>query len=561
MKGLDWESIFLDFVASRRMSTHSLYVVKSFIRFLDAGSYACLTEDVVLKWLKEQLPLKVLEIIMTNLRFLKPFLLFLEEKGISSPGLFRQLWECPDLLARLGGVPIYSEQTGQLEEYWRQVLSAFEASLRGISSYHAAGILRIAGDFVAVLQRRGTRCPDEEIFLEWLDRGIASYKVSTLIRRNLPCLARFCQFLQERYCCPSNPIQDWRRLHVTVGDALKRRKQHKPPPLRPPRFQSFLSARLEAFIAHKRTLGRKYVNDAYVLGLFDRHVKERRIENFSELDESFFSSFMKTYSCWKASTRARAFCQIGQFLHFLVRQGDIPQEQNPARFLPRIAQPPCSTHIFSLKEIANVLCRIREAPYRSTFDRQMLFTLFHQIYACGLRISEAIRLEVRDVNFKERTLFIRKTKFGKSRLIPLGNRAVEYLEHYHRLRVERLGMPEESVPLFVRAIGHPYCKVNLESIFRQACKEAGVVLQIGSRYRVHDLRHAMAVHRLYKWYLDGENPQERLQLLSLYMGHSKVTHTEHYLHLAQDLLRIAGRPLQRLIERWLRERQEYEDEN
>jgi len=63
----------------------------------------------------------------------------------------------------------------------------------------------------------------------------------------------------------------------------------------------------------------------------------------------------------------------------------------------------------------------------------------------------------------------------------------------------------------------------------------------------------MAVHRLYKWYMEGADPQKRLILLSIYMGHVEPHSTQYYLNLSHDLLRIAGRPLEKALENWLKE--------
>jgi hypothetical protein len=63
----------------------------------------------------------------------------------------------------------------------------------------------------------------------------------------------------------------------------------------------------------------------------------------------------------------------------------------------------------------------------------------------------------------------------------------------------------------------------------------------------------MAVHRLYKWYLEGAEPQKRLVLLSIYMGHVAPSSTQYYLNLSQDLLRVAGRSLEQALESWLKE--------
>lgn len=562
MKGLDWNSIITEFAVTRHTVKDPLRIARDLLRFIEKGSFTHIDESVLLRWLQEQLPHTALETLFVKLSGLKRFINFLEERGYTAQGLFRRVWERPDLLVLLKGPHLYDAGSFQLEEYWQQTLAAFETSLCGFSLPHQARILRVASGFAGMLQGRGTRCPTEDSFFGWLDRRLVSFRIS-VVERDVSGLERFCQFLKENCGCPSNPVREWRKLQIRIGDALRRRRQCEPPLLRPPQFQSFLSARIEAFLAHKRTLGYKY-GSVHILGFLDRHVKKEGVNDFIGLDRRFFSAFLNGALVQrKVSSRRRGIGLLRKFFQFLIRRGDVSKELNPGRFLPHLVQSPYySPYIFTLKEIGAVLACLREKLVPSTFDGQMLFTLFHLVYACGLRISEAVRLKVQDVNLEENTLFIRETKFGKSRHIPLGQRATEYLHTYGLLRLDRLGRAEGTAPFFIRAKGRRcYSRSSLKSLFRRACRTAGITQKLGARPRIHDLRHSMAVHRLYKWYLESADPQERLQLLSLYMGHQKVTYTEHYLHLAQDLLRIAGRPMEPPIETWLRERQKREEED
>ncbi|TRZ48869.1 hypothetical protein D4S03_09135 [bacterium] len=470
--------------------------------------------------------------------------------------------------------------TRRFDVYWKETLSAFRSSLRGLPIQQRMTI-RVARGFVRLLRERQMRYPNEEIFQEWLDWVLVHFRKTGTIAHYVSCLEQFCGFLVVERESPSNPVREWRIKHVRdnlkdnaenhtqnevqLVEALERLKQTRQENISGPRscrFESFLSSRMEAYIFHKRTLGRGYAR-VHMLNLLDRRLSEQGVKNLAGLDEHFLSAFLHDIFTGRTqSTRITGIIQLRQFFHFLVRRGDLACELNPARFLPRVARRLSPTlFMFTLKQIAAVLSCLKKDIAPSAFGGQMLFTFFHLIYACGLRISEAIRLRVQDVDFAAKTLFIHETKFGKSRLIPMGRRAAEYMHDYHSLRVGQVGVPDGSDRFFVRAVGWPYCRASLEGLFNRACREAGVTPEHGPKPRVHDLRHALAVHRLYKWYLEGADPQEKLQLLSLYLGHQRVTDTQHYLHLAQDLLRIAGRPMERQIGMWLNERGKFEEED
>lgn len=110
-----------------------------------------------------------------------------------------------------------------------------------------------------------------------------------------------------------------------------------------------------------------------------------------------------------------------------------------------------------------------------------MVTLIFLIYACGLRISEALKLQVQDVNFHEKTLFIRRTKFGKDRLMPFCRRAGEYLAAYHHLRQERLGESREDDFFFVRSIGKP-CSRACDTICFQKVNQAALCCHMIGEY-------------------------------------------------------------------------------
>jgi site-specific recombinase XerD len=466
----------------------------------------------------------------------------------------------------------------ETDSYWKETLSAFRNSLRGLPIQQRT-IMRVARWFVRLLRQRQMRYPDEEVFQEWLDWVLVHFRKTATIAHYVSCLEQFCAFLAVERENRSNPVREWRikqvqdNLKDNAGDhteneaqlvetleRVKQTRQEKISMPRPCRFESFLSSRMEAFVIHKRTLGRGY-DKIYPLNHLDRRLMEQGVENLAGIDEHFLSAFLHDILAGKTqSTRMAAIIQLRQLFHFLVRRGDLAQEHSPARFLPRVVRPSPTLFMFTLKEIAAVLSCLRKDIAPSPFDGQMLFTFFHLIYACGLRISEAIRLRVQDVDFEAKTLFIKDTKFGKSRLIPMGKRAAEYMQDFHSLRVSGIGLPGCDARFFVRAVGLPYCRAYLEDFFNRACREAGIIPQHGPKPRVHDLRHALAVHRLYKWYLEGADPREKVQLLSLYLGHCRVSDTQHYLHLAHDLLRIAGRPMERQIGMWLNERKKSEED-
>jgi integrase/recombinase XerD len=218
---------------------------------------------------------------------------------------------------------------------------------------------------------------------------------------------------------------------------------------------------------------------------------------------------------------------------------------NPAAFIPDAIRCPRVTprfrpYIYSEREIRALIKAA--ASLSGTLRPHTYVTLLLVLYTTGLRIGEAIRLQLGDLNRDQAVLHIRAGKFRKARLVPitrtLGDRLDMYLE-----RRQQAGAPTHAdAPLFWSPRGGPYSLIGVQSgisdLLRAVCgKRRGR----GSGPRVHDLRHAFAVHRLLRWYRDGVDVQTKLPLLATYLGHCTFLSTQYYLTATPELLAEASR--------------------
>ena len=163
----------------------------------------------------------------------------------------------------------------------------------------------------------------------------------------------------------------------------------------------------------------------------------------------------------------------------------------------------------------------------------------------GMRSGEAIRLAVGDVNLAEGLLTIRKSKFGKSRVVPLHPTTVNALSMYKGLRDAFL-KKAEAVTFFINERRGPID--SPQESFRDIRRAAGLE-QIGKGIypRMHDLRHTFAVQTLLAWYRSGADVERNLPILSTFLGHSHIEHTYWYLSSTPELM---GAACERLETRW-----------
>jgi len=157
--------------------------------------------------------------------------------------------------------------------------------------------------------------------------------------------------------------------------------------------------------------------------------------------------------------------------------------------------------------------------------------LFRMLYGCGLRLMEALKLTVGDVDLDEGILRIRQSKNKKDRFVPMSGRLAERCREYSRTMHESSSLDSYYLPGFQ---GGCYNKSSIYLRFRQYLWKAGIS-HSGNGPRIHDLRHAYCVHRLKKWVLDGQELSNFLPYLTAYLGHADFRGTEYYLRLTADL--------------------------
>jgi integrase len=178
---------------------------------------------------------------------------------------------------------------------------------------------------------------------------------------------------------------------------------------------------------------------------------------------------------------------------------------------------------------------LRVATYR---------TLLGLLAVTGLRVGEAIALDDPDFDRRRDVLVIRKTKFDKSREVPLHDSTTEALVRYQRDR-NRLSSPRKTASLFVSTAGSRLFYQNVHETFLKLVYAAGLGDRRPHRPTIHDLRHAFAIRTVLDWYRDGLDVEARLPLLSTYLGHVGPSSTYWYLTAVPELLEAATVRLER----------------
>jgi integrase len=205
-------------------------------------------------------------------------------------------------------------------------------------------------------------------------------------------------------------------------------------------------------------------------------------------------------------------------------------------------------HLFGEPQVRQLIAAARRLKCTYQLRPVTYETLFGLLASTGLRICEALKLTRGQLDLERGILRIERTKFKKSRLVPLHPTATRALRRYVAAR-DRLWGQFDDRPLFVGRSGRALPYKSVCEAFRALCLELGWQKGNGEwpRPRIHDLRHSFACRRLLHWYRDGENVHCRIAALSTYLGHGRVTDTYWYLTATPELMAVAGNRFERSV--------------
>ena len=229
------------------------------------------------------------------------------------------------------------------------------------------------------------------------------------------------------------------------------------------------------------------------------------------------------------------------------RSGEDPRTEIPSVGLLPYRALRARPYLYSAEEIRELLKAAQNLRSTSTLKPWTYYCLFGLLATTGMRISEALNLQVKDVDWSEGILTIHGTKFGKSRLVPLHSTTRKVLFAYAERRDRLFGQKTVS-HFFVSSRGTRLDGGHVRRTFYQLSRQIGL-RDVSASYgpRLHDFRHRFAVQTLMRWYRKGKDVERRLPVLSTYLGHAHVTDTYWYLTSTPELMGAAGK---RMEERW-----------
>jgi integrase/recombinase XerD len=241
--------------------------------------------------------------------------------------------------------------------------------------------------------------------------------------------------------------------------------------------------------------------------------------------------------------RLRVVRRFALWLSATDRRTEVP----PAGLLPGryVRRRP---YIYSDAEIADLVRAAGRLASAAGLKGRTYATIFGLLAVTGMRVSEVLALDREDVDLGEGVLRIRRTKFGKSRLVAVHDSTREALSDYARER-DRVVHRPATAAFFLSEGGDRVTGGAARYNFAKVSREIGLRAPArGRRHgrgpRLHDMRHRFAVCTLLRWYRSGIDVEREIPKLATYLGHVHVNETYWYLEAVPELLGLAARRLE-----------------
>ena len=248
------------------------------------------------------------------------------------------------------------------------------------------------------------------------------------------------------------------------------------------------------------------------LNCLSNYCESKSISLWTDLKQTDIRSYMASRHRQGLSSTSlqRELSAIRSFFNFLLKNQ--LTDNNPGQYIKAPKKTRKLPRTLDVDQIKSLL----EAGTNSTIEIRDL-AMFELFYSSGIRLSELAQLNLTDIDLTDKSLMVRSGKGGKSRMLPIGSKAVAAINTWLEHRIKSITSTETA--LFISTRGTRLGQRSIELRLKQWCKKKGIAEHI----HPHMLRHSFATHLL-------ESSQD-LRAVQELLGHSNISTTQIYTHL------------------------------
>ena len=300
-------------------------------------------------------------------------------------------------------------------------------------------------------------------------------------------------------------------------------------------FTSCFLNDIQGLIEQKKQSGYIYDSAKYILIQFDKFCVENHID-MAIITKELSDTWQSYHADETKSRRASRMSVLRQLAQYMNSQGS--ECYIPSKFSTKSHRVP---YVMNNREIKEFLTVVDDNIPKINADRFNILAeeykvLFRFNYCCGLRVSEARKLKLEDIDFERKTALILRSKGDKDRLIYIADDVCKMCldmlnllhDKYHFYSEYLFPSSDPNTPLQVASINKK---------FQEFWKKTSGA----SDYKyptVHSLRYSFVVTRMNLWMEKGENLTAMMPYLSKYLGHESVENTYYYYHQIESAFKI-----------------------
>jgi len=295
-------------------------------------------------------------------------------------------------------------------------------------------------------------------------------------------------------------------------------------------FHGPFAEHLRNYLAEKRALGFKYIEQERFMREIDNLSLDCDCSN--GLPKELVMAYIEKKPHWSQATHRHKVLITRRIAMYLRNNGIAAYlcdekcvTKDSGSFKP---------YIFTRRQIESIFRQADNISPRGSVNSNLFYpVILRMLYGCGLRISEAVSLKIKDVDLSEGVLYIYDSKHNKDRLIPMDESLTAYCRKYAEM-THTVYMDDDY--FFKSPRGGKYAIQTVYHYFRGLIWKCGISHggRINGGPRLHDVRHTFCVHSLHQFLENGVPHKAALPVLSAYMGHSSLDSTGRYLRLTAE---------------------------
>ena len=301
-------------------------------------------------------------------------------------------------------------------------------------------------------------------------------------------------------------------------------------------YRSSMAAYFNEYHEWRVSLGYRSEDTKYTFSQLDQFLQSIDYKQ-DTLTEEAYNQWVESMDHLKSTTKYLRQITYIKFAKYMNHKG----VECYVPYMPRPQKSHIEQYIYSEEEIATIFKAADTIRVQSKPASQIAISipaLIRTLYSTAMRISEALNLNNRDIDFERHVIVINDPKNHHQRYAPINESLEAVLKQYifyrDKIRKDDIAHPDSA--FFVASDGHRLNRTTPYIRFQSILAEAGIPFK-GSKEgpHIHHLRHTACVHAFMHMRKAGYDMYCSLPMLSTFMGHRGIYDTERYLRLTEEM--------------------------